>query len=124
MRWLLIGSLLAACSSATAPRAPGGTAKVLQIDVITVGRHAGEAEIRIEPDGRRLTHFTFNDRGRGPDVRTEMTVDDAGLPRTFKATGHDYLKAPVDERLETRDGKLRWTSTSEHGDAAIGGFYA
>jgi imidazolonepropionase-like amidohydrolase len=122
MRWFLIGSLLAACSSTTAPRAPSGAAKVLAFEVITAGRHAGEGEIRIEPDGRRLTHFTFNDRGRGPDVRTEMTLDDAGRPRTFKATGHDYLKAPVDERLEARDGKLWWTSTSEHGDAA-GGFY-
>jgi imidazolonepropionase-like amidohydrolase len=97
---------------------------VLSFVVVTAGRAAGTAEIRAEPDGRRLTHFTFNDRGRGPDVRTEMVLDEAGLPRTFKATGHNYFKAPVDERLEARGDKLAWSSTSERGEAARNaGFY-
>jgi amidohydrolase family protein len=102
------------------PRAPAATAKVLTFSVITVGRPAGEAEIRLEPDGRRMVHFTYNDRGRGPDVRATMTLDAAGLPRSLVATGHDYLKAPVDERLDDRGGALRWTSTSEHGEAPAG----
>ncbi len=144
MRWPSLGSFpaslivslgaslaVAACGATTAPRAPDpgvpapGTptapaAKVFTFAVITAGRPAGQAEIRIEPDGRRLTHFTFNDRGRGPDVRTEMVVDAAGLPRTYKATGHNYFKAPVDERLEARGDKLAWSSTSERGEAASG----
>jgi hypothetical protein len=99
-------------------------AHVLSYEVITVGRNAGEAEIRIEPDGKRTTHFTFNDRGRGPDIRTEVTLDAAGMPRRFRATGHDYFKAPVDEQLDDKTGTLVWHSTGEKGEApASAGFY-
>jgi imidazolonepropionase-like amidohydrolase len=89
-----------------------------------MGRHAGDAEVRIEPDGRRFGHFTFNDRGRGPDIRTELALDATGMPRTFRATGHNYLKAPVDERLDDTGGTLSWQSKSEHGQAPAGsGWY-
>jgi hypothetical protein len=115
------------CGPAAPPHGPGGTGeaeKVLRYSVITVGRPAGEAESRIEPDGRRLGHFTFNDRGRGPDVRSELTVDAAGAPLRLRVTGHDYLKAPVDERLDDAGGTLTWQSTSERGQAPSGsGFY-
>jgi imidazolonepropionase-like amidohydrolase len=117
----------ASCSSAVSAREPGrgpGGERVLSYSVITVGRPAGEAELRIEPDGRRLGHFTFNDRGRGPDLRTELRLDAAGLPRSFRVTGHDYLKAAVDERLDEVNGMLTWQSTAEHGQAPSGsGWY-
>jgi hypothetical protein len=129
MRYLLLGVLVAA-SAACGPKpsshgpGPGGAPRVLTYAVVTMGRHAGEAEIRIEADGRRLGHFTFNDRGRGPDIRTELALDAAGLPHTFRATGLNYLKAPVDERLDDAGGTLSWQSTSEHGQAAAGsGWY-
>ncbi|MGH2901243.1 MAG: amidohydrolase family protein, partial [Solirubrobacteraceae bacterium] len=42
----------------------------------------------------------------------------------FRATGHAYEHQPVDERLDERGGRLRWSSAGEHGDAAAGaGFY-
>ena len=104
-----------ACTPAPVPSpgtspgaAPGAAPRVLAYSVITVGRHAGEAEIRIEADGSRSGHYTFNDRGRGPDIRTTMVLDGAGAPRRFHATGHDYFKAPVDERLDDAGGTLRW----------------
>src|SRR6185295_2029253 len=71
---------LAGCGQAASSRAPGG-ARVLQFSVVTVGRPSGDAEVRFEPDGKRLGHFTFNDRGRGPDLRTEIELDDKGWPR-------------------------------------------
>jgi hypothetical protein len=118
------------CGPAVSSRDPGrdpggpGGARVLAYSVITVGRHAGEAELRIEPDGRLVGHFTFNDRGRGPDVRSELRLDAAGAPRWLRVTGHDYLKAPVDERLDEVNGMLTWKSTAEHGQAPSGsGWY-
>src|SRR5437868_3630885 len=121
----------ASCGSTVSSRDPGrdpghgpGGERVLKYSVITVGRHAGEAELRILPDGTRLGHFTFNDRGRGPDLRTELRLDAAGLPRSLRVTGHDYLKAPVDERLDEANGTLTWKSTAEHGQAPSGsGWY-
>jgi len=120
-----------ACTPAPVPSpgtspgaAPGAAPRVLAYSVITVGRHAGEAEIRIEADGSRSGHYTFNDRGRGPDIRTTMVLDGAGAPRRFHATGHDYFKAPVDERLDDAGGTLRWQSAVEHGTAPVGaGWY-
>src|SRR4051794_40921836 len=117
----------ASCGSAVSSRDPGhgpGGERVLTYAVITVGRPAGEGELRIEPDGRRLGHFTYNDRGRGPDLRTELRLDAAGAPRWFRVTGQDYLKAPVDERLDEVNGMLTWQSTAEHGQAPSGsGWY-
>jgi cytosine/adenosine deaminase-related metal-dependent hydrolase len=132
MRWLALGCsiYLAGCGPAAAPQAASGAtglrgeARVLAFSVMTAGRRAGEAELRIEPDGRRVGHLAYNDRGRGPDLRTELTLDAAGAPRRFRATGHDYLKAPVDERLDEAAGQLRWQSTSERGQAPAGsGWY-
>jgi hypothetical protein len=137
MRRLLLAALVA-CSSppatpAAAPQAPaapppaapaGPAERVLAYDIITVGRHAGELEVRVQSPTQRAIHYTFNDRGRGPDVRAELTTDAAGVPRRFRATGHDYFKAPVDERLDDAGGTLRWKSTGEQGDAPAGaGFY-
>jgi imidazolonepropionase-like amidohydrolase len=117
----------AACGPAVSAHDPGrgsGGEQVLAYSVITVGRRAGEAELRIEPDGRRLGHFTYNDRGRGPDVHSELRLDAGGAPRWLRVTGHDYLKAPVDERLDEVDGKLTWQSSAEHGEAPSGsGWY-
>jgi hypothetical protein len=115
------------CGPAVSPRDPGGSSggeRVLAYSVITVGRPAGEAELRIEPDGRRVGHFTYNDRGRGPDLRSELRLDARGAPRWLRVTGHDYLKAPVDERLDEVNGMLTWQSTAEHGQAPSGsGWY-
>jgi cytosine/adenosine deaminase-related metal-dependent hydrolase len=133
MRWLLLGCsiyMAAGCGPATPPhgasRAEGsrGGERVLTFSVMTAGHRAGQAELRIEPDGRRVGHLVYNDRGRGPDLRTELSLDAAGAPRRFRATGHDYLKAPVDERLDEADGQLSWQSTRERGQAPVGsGWY-
>ncbi len=118
---------IAGCAPAAPAPAhpPGAVPQVLAFSVITVGRPAGNGEIRIEADGTRHSHVTFNDRGRGPDLHTTMAIDATGLPRSLRVTGHDYLKAAVDERLDERDGTLRWQSSGEHGQAPAGaGFYA
>ncbi|HEU4733992.1 MAG TPA: amidohydrolase family protein [Kofleriaceae bacterium] len=114
---------LAACGPKPSTLPPTPAPRVVRYAVVTNGRQSGEAEVRIEP-GRRLGHLTFNDRGRGPDIRTELRLDEAGLPRSFRATGHNYLKAPVDERLDDAGGTLTWQSTGEHGSAPAGsGWY-
>lgn len=118
-------SAAAACGPASSSSRPSSAPQVLRYTYITVDRPSGEAEVRIEPDGRRIGHFTFNDRGRGPDVHATLSLDRAGAPRSLRTTGHDYLKAPVDERLDDDNGTLRWQSTSEHGQAPAGtGWYS
>src|SRR5262249_41219609 len=70
--------------------------------------------------GTRHSHFTFNDRGRGPDITATYQLRDGGVLVSYRATGHDYLKAPVDETLEMQGGELRWHSTQETGQARAG----
>jgi hypothetical protein len=115
-----------ACGRGAAPTAAPSTGapQVLRYSLVTAGRTSGEAELRIEADGRRLGHFTFNDRGRGPDIHAALVLDEAGAPRSFHASGHDYMKARVDESLEENAGTLAWQSTSERGQAPVGaGWY-
>src|SRR4051794_26318335 len=100
MRGIAVAGMIAWVGCAPAPQAPGHAEQVMAFSVMTIGRHSGEAEIRIEPDGTRLGHYTYNDRGRGPDTRTTLTVDASGAPRRFRVTGINYLKAPVEERLD------------------------
>jgi cytosine/adenosine deaminase-related metal-dependent hydrolase len=124
MRMYLAVMVLAACCPDPSPRAPSAGSRVLRYVVVTSGRPSGEGEVRIEPDGTRRTRFTFHDRGRGPDVTTEMRVDAAGAPRHFRATGRAYQHQPIDERLDERGGRLFWSSEAERGDAPVGaGFY-
>src|SRR5205085_3091258 len=55
---------------------------------------------------------------------TSLIVDAGGAPRRFRVTGVNYLKAPVDERLDDDAGMLRWQSSSDRGQAAAGaGWY-
>jgi hypothetical protein len=124
MRGVLACALAAAAGCRTAPaREPGGE-RVLTFSVLNRDRRVGEAEIRIEPDGKRVTHFAFRDRGRGPDTRATEMFDPAGALRWFHVTGVDYTRAPVDEQLEESRGVLTWRSASEHGQAPIGaGWY-
>src|SRR5262249_12077364 len=125
MRWIGFAWLAAlACGTPAASRAPRSAPGVMRYSFITVGRHAGDAELKIGADGSRVGHFTFNDRGRGPDVRATLVLDDAGAPRSLRAAGHDYLKAQVDEKLDESGGTLAWQSTGEHGQAPTGsGWY-
>lgn len=112
--------------SAPAPPTDSGRAplRTSRYVLLTVGRPSGGAEQTVAADGTRSSRFWFNDRGRGPDLQTVLTLDERGLPRSVSTQGHDYWKAPVDERATTEGGQLRWTSTSERGAAVAGaGFF-
>jgi hypothetical protein len=49
-------------------------------------------------------------------------LDPNGLPLRVDETGNDYLKAPVDEHFEVKDGVAHWKSTAENGEAPAGAF--
>ncbi len=121
--WLL--AALVACTPApAAPHAAPVAARSLRYTIITVDRPSGDAEIDIAADGSWRVHFTFNDRGRGPDLIATSTLDAHGFPLTTHVTGHAYEKQPVDEQLTDDGGTLQWRSAAEQGSAAVGaGFF-
>src|ERR1700681_2307652 len=85
----------------------------LHYDYVTSGVVKGaQTTIRL-PDGSLDVRFEFNDRGRGPKLRSLLAFDDAGLVRQLHTTGHDYLKVPVDERFAVRAGTAVLKNVSE-----------
>lgn len=87
------------------------------------GKVAGSEVDVYLPGGRVESTFEFNDRGRGPKLSVVYVLDAQGIPVKVDETGNDYLKAPVDEHFDVKEGVARWKSTSEDGHDAAGGFY-
>jgi imidazolonepropionase-like amidohydrolase len=109
--------LLAATAFVASPAAADGS-----YDVIILSNVRGGMTVATEQGVRRV-HFHYVDRGRGPDFRTETRSDAAGVPVAYSASGHNYLRAPVEERFDRIDGTGRWTSRADAGQSATNGYY-
>jgi imidazolonepropionase-like amidohydrolase len=96
---------------------------VLRYTISSNGKVAGSEVDTFLANGRVECTFEFNDRGRGPKVSANYMLGSDGMPQQVEETGNDYLKAPVDEHFVVRDGVATWKSTTEHGQAPVGGFY-
>jgi len=97
--------------------------QTLRYTISSNGKVVGSETDAYLPDGRIESTFEFNDRGRGPKVSATYLLDSNGLPLRVDETGNDYLKAPVDEHFEVKDGVAHWKSTAENGHAPAGAFY-
>lgn len=83
------------------------------------GNRAGfQTECRMA-DGVREYLFEFNDRGRGPSVRSRIALDSAGVPVSLTVDGHDYLKSPIAERFVVSGGRAEWKNKVEEGGRPI-----
>ena len=71
----------------------------------------------------RSVVYSFNDRGRGPELKESYRTDARGMVEAATVKGVDYLKAPVDESFAIESGQARWSSQADQGSAAAGGFY-
>jgi len=100
-----------------------GPSQTLRYTISSNSVVAGNEVDSYLPGGRVESTFEYNDRGRGPKVAAVYVLDSNSLPLKIDETGNDYLKAPVDEHFEVKDGVARWKSTSEHGEAPAGSFY-
>src|SRR5688572_17152975 len=105
---LLLTLLVAACGGPTsmvtpAPVEPAPAlveptkpaARTLRYSVVTAGRVVGGGETTLEPDGLRRSRYSYNDRGRGPDLTTTLRLDAQGFPVEAHTSGVNYWKAPV-----------------------------
>lgn len=91
--------------------------------IVVAGRTAGKETIAPDAAGAVRISYSYNDRGRGPELAGRYVFDDAGMPVEIELTGKDYSKAPVDERFTARDGVSRWKSLSETGESRSRGWY-
>ena len=65
--------------------------------------------------------YSYNDRGRGDHIVATWKLDADGLPIEYEGRGNDYMKAPVEEHFEMKNGRASWKNRSEQGDQEVTG---
>jgi beta-glucosidase-like glycosyl hydrolase len=81
--------------------------------ILMSGNPAGEQVTTLLPSGERRIHYEYNDRGRGPVLDTVIRPDGS-----MRITGKDYLKNDVTEEFSIANGRAKWSSKTEQGEAA------
>ena len=89
--------------------------------ILIQGNAAGMQIGQIDATGTAHVEYSYNDRGRGDHITTTWKLDAAGVPTEYEGHGNNYMKAPIEERFEVKDGKARWKNRSEQGEQAITG---
>src|SRR4030095_12950617 len=54
-------------------------------------------------------------------IRASWKVSAAGVPIEYEGRGNDYMKAPVEERFEMKNGRASWKNRSEEGGQTVTG---
>jgi hypothetical protein len=83
------------------------------------GNPAGTQTVKEEPAGVTRVEYSYNDRGRGDHIVATWKLDAAGVPTEYQGSGNDYMKAPVEEHFEIKNGKASWKNRSEQGEQAV-----
>ena len=88
------------------------------------GNPAGTQTVQVESSGAVSAEYSYNDRGRGDHIIATWKVDGAGVPIEYEGRGNDYMKAPIEERFEMKNGRASWKNRSEQGEQPVtgGGF--
>jgi imidazolonepropionase-like amidohydrolase len=104
----------------------GGIASALAAEprtdkIFIQGNPAGTQTVKEEAGEVVRVEYSYNDRGRGDHIVATWKLDAAGVPIQYEGKGNDYMKAPVDERFEIKNGKASWKNRSEQGEQAVTG---
>ena len=118
---ILVQAALAAEPSSAPPvvRCPASAVNSQVFSAYLGGNRAGfHTECRM-PDGSGEYIFEFNDRGRGPALRSRIVLDERGVPASITVDGHDYLKNAIAERFSVTGGKAAWKNKVEAGERPL-----
>jgi hypothetical protein len=85
------------------------------------GNLAGSQTVDVQSDGTVRAEYSFNDRGRGDHITANWKLDSVGVPIEYDGHGNDYMKAPVEEHFEIKNGRASWKNRSEQGEQAVSG---
>jgi hypothetical protein len=89
--------------------------------ILIQGNPAGMQTVEAQSDGTVRTEYSYNDRGRGDHITATWKLDSAGVPIEYDGHGNDYMKAPVEEHFEIKNGRASWKNRSEQGEQALAG---
>src|SRR5206468_3288719 len=104
-------------------RSTGGhvVAKHRTDKIVIQGNPAGTQTEETQSDGTVRAEYSYNDRGRGDHITASWKLDSAGVPTEYDGHGNDYMKAPVEEHFEIKNGRASWKNRSEQGEQAVSG---
>ena len=89
--------------------------------ILIQGNSAGSQTVQTDKAGGTNVEYSYNDRGRGDHIIATWKLDAAGVPTEYEGRGNDYMKAPVAERFEIKNGKAQWKNRSEQGEQPVKG---
>ena len=89
--------------------------------ILIQGNPAGTQTVKEEAGGAVRAEYSYNDRGRGDHIVATWKLDAAGVPIEYDGKGNDYMKAPVEEHFEIKNGRASWKNRSEKGEQAVTG---
>ena len=89
--------------------------------ILIQGNSAGTQSVEVQPDGTVRAEYSYNDRGRGDHITATWKLDNAGVPIEYHGNGNDYMKAPVEEHFEIKNGRASWKNRSDQGEQALSG---
>src|SRR6266480_7008227 len=87
--------------------------------ILIQGNAAGTQTVQIDSTGVAHAEYSYNDRGRGDHITATWKLDAAGVPTAYEASGNDYMKAPIQEQFELKNGKAHWKNRTEHGEQSV-----
>ena len=82
---------------------------------------AGTQTVERQADGAVRAEYSYNDRGRGDHIIATWKLDGAGVPIEYDGHGNDYMKAPIEEHFEIKNGRASWKNRSEQGEQVVAG---
>jgi hypothetical protein len=97
--------------------------QVRRYSIVIAGRTAGHETHTRSGDGSVRVAYSYNDRGRGPDIEGRYVFDRDGIPVSITLTGQDYNHTPVEEQFTATAGAARWKSRAESGESKSPGWY-
>src|SRR5438552_644576 len=89
--------------------------------IFILGNPAGTQTVERQPDDTTRAEYSYNDRGRGDHIIATWKLDGAGAPIEYDGHGNDYMKAPIEEHFEIKNGRASWKNRSEQGERAMAG---
>jgi imidazolonepropionase-like amidohydrolase len=89
--------------------------------ILIQGNAAGTQTLETDAAGVTHVEYSYNDRGRGDHIIATWKLDAAGVPTEYEGHGNDYMKAPIEERFELKNGKAHWKNRSERGEQSVTG---
>ena len=74
--------------------------------ILIQGNVSGTQTVQTDKAGVTQVEYSYNDRGRGDHITATWKLDPAGVPNAYEGRGNDYMKAPVEERFQIKDGTV------------------